>query len=88
LLAQTVVAETFDDIVNNPTVDVLVYFYAASSEHCTRLMPIYEELARKVRPGHVSFVVAVKQRFLRRDQDFCFAFVFICIQFSRYILFM
>lgn len=45
---QVVVADTFDEIVNNPTKDVLIAFCEPSSEHCKRLAPVYEELAYKV----------------------------------------
>jgi protein disulfide-isomerase A1 len=43
----TLVAKTFDEIVMDPTKDVLVEFYAPWCAHCKKLNPIYEELAKK-----------------------------------------
>lgn len=43
-----VVAKTFDEIVNDPTKDVLIEFYAPWCGHCKALAPKYEELAKKV----------------------------------------
>lgn len=40
-----VVAETFDDIVNDPKKDVLIQFYSPSCPHCKKLEPVYRELA-------------------------------------------
>ncbi|XP_028282159.1 protein disulfide-isomerase A3-like [Parambassis ranga] len=42
---KVVVAETFDDIVNNPDKDVLIQFYSPSCPHCKKLEPAYRELA-------------------------------------------
>jgi len=39
-----IVAKTFDEIVNDPTKDVLVEFYAPWCGHCKQLAPIYEEI--------------------------------------------
>jgi len=39
-----VVAKTFDQIVNDPTKDVLLEFYAPWCGHCKQLAPIYEQV--------------------------------------------
>lgn len=45
---KVVVASTFDEIVNDPTKDVLIEFYAPWCGHCKSLAPKYEELATKL----------------------------------------
>jgi len=40
----TVVGSQFDEIVNDPTKDVLVKYYAPWCGHCKKLAPIWEEL--------------------------------------------
>uniref|UniRef100_A0AAQ5X6Z3 protein disulfide-isomerase n=1 Tax=Amphiprion ocellaris TaxID=80972 RepID=A0AAQ5X6Z3_AMPOC len=40
-----VVAESFDDVVNDPDKDVLIQFYSPSCPHCKKLEPVYRELA-------------------------------------------
>ena len=47
-LPQVVVAETFDEIVNDESKDVLIEFYAPWCGHCKNLAPKYEELGQKV----------------------------------------
>eukprot|EP00064_Thunnus_orientalis_P017887 superscaffoldBa00003929_g17973 len=42
---KVVVAESFDDIVNDPDKDVLIQFYSPSCPHCKKLEPVYRELA-------------------------------------------
>ncbi|KAF7646553.1 hypothetical protein LDENG_00185780 [Lucifuga dentata] len=42
---KVVVAESFDDIVNDPDKDVLIAFYSPSCPHCKKLEPVYRELA-------------------------------------------
>lgn len=46
-VAKVVVASSFDEIVNDPTKDVLIEFYAPWCGHCKSLAPKYEELATK-----------------------------------------
>lgn len=41
----TLVGKSFDQIVMDPTKDVLVEFYAPWCGHCKKIAPIYEELA-------------------------------------------
>lgn len=48
LLTQVVVADTFNEIVNNPEKDVLMEFYAPWCGHCKNLEPTYTELGEKV----------------------------------------
>ena len=45
---QVVVAENFDEIVNNENKDVLIEFYAPWCGHCKNLEPKYKELGEKV----------------------------------------
>ncbi|XP_029282012.1 protein disulfide-isomerase A3-like [Cottoperca gobio] len=42
---KTVVAESFDELVNDPSKDVLIQFYSRSCPHCKKLEPVYRELA-------------------------------------------
>lgn len=44
-----VVADNFEEIVNNPSKDVLVEFYAPWCGHCKSLEPKYTELGEQVR---------------------------------------
>jgi protein disulfide-isomerase A1 len=44
----TLVAKNFDEIVMDPTKDVLVEFYAPWCNHCKKLTPIYEQLAKNL----------------------------------------
>lgn len=48
VVLQVVVADTFDEIVNDPEKDVLVEFYAPWCGHCKNLEPIYKELGETV----------------------------------------
>uniref|UniRef100_A0A4W6DWK1 Protein disulfide-isomerase n=1 Tax=Lates calcarifer TaxID=8187 RepID=A0A4W6DWK1_LATCA len=42
---KVVVAETFDEVVNDPGKDVLIQFFSPSCPHCKKLDPVYRELA-------------------------------------------
>ncbi|XP_041365529.1 protein disulfide-isomerase A4-like [Gigantopelta aegis] len=42
-----VVGKTFEEIVNNPSKDVLIEMYAPWCGHCKQLEPVYKELAKK-----------------------------------------
>uniref|UniRef100_A0A8C0PAS9 Protein disulfide-isomerase A3 n=2 Tax=Canis lupus familiaris TaxID=9615 RepID=A0A8C0PAS9_CANLF len=44
-----VVAENFDEIVNNENKDVLIEFYAPWCGHCKNLEPEHKELGEKLR---------------------------------------
>jgi len=54
---QVVVGETFNDIVMDPTKDVLLEMYAPWCGHCKKLEPIYDELAKKLK-DEPSVVIA------------------------------
>uniref|UniRef100_A0A8C2D1Z7 Protein disulfide-isomerase A3 n=1 Tax=Cyprinus carpio TaxID=7962 RepID=A0A8C2D1Z7_CYPCA len=54
---KVVVADTFDEIVNDPEKDVLVEFYAPWCGHCKNLEPIYKELGEKL-SGDPNIVIA------------------------------
>lgn len=45
---KVVVADTFEEIVNDPEKDVLIEFYAPWCGHCKKLEPKYTELAEQV----------------------------------------
>ncbi|XP_026084237.1 protein disulfide-isomerase A3-like [Carassius auratus] len=54
---KVVVADTFDEIVNDPGKDVLVEFYAPWCGHCQDLEPIYKELGEQL-SGDPNIVIA------------------------------
>jgi len=54
---KTVVAKNFDEIVNDPTKDVLIEFYAPWCGHCKSLEPKYKELAELL-SGEKNVVIA------------------------------
>jgi len=54
---KVVVAKQFDEIVNDPTKDVLIEFYAPWCGHCKTLAPKFEELAKKLE-GEPDVVIA------------------------------
>merc|ERR1712034_303499 len=53
---KVVVGETFNEIVNDPTKDVLIEFYAPWCGHCKKLTPIYDELAETLAEEAVEIV--------------------------------
>jgi len=54
---RTVVGKNFESIVNDPTKDVMIEFYAPWCGHCKSLAPKYDQLAAKFK-DHDSVVVA------------------------------
>lgn len=46
---QVVVAESFDQVVNDPDKNVLIQFFSPLCPHCKKLEPVYGELAETVR---------------------------------------
>jgi protein disulfide isomerase len=52
-----IVGKSFNSIVNDPTKDVLVEFYAPWCGHCQALAPKYENLAEKLK-GYKNLVIA------------------------------
>jgi len=52
------VGKNFNDIVMDPTKDVLVEFYAPWCGHCKKLAPIYDELAKKIQHTNPNIVIA------------------------------
>jgi len=55
-----VVGKTFNDIVLDPTKDVLIELYAPWCGHCKKLEPIYTELGEKIKKEGISNVVIAK----------------------------
>jgi len=51
------VGKSFNDIVLDPTKDVLVEFYAPWCGHCKKLAPIYDELAANLK-HNTNLVIA------------------------------
>jgi len=54
---KVVVAKNYEQIVNDPTKDVLLEAYAPWCGHCKKLEPIFSELAKKLK-SHDSLVIA------------------------------
>lgn len=54
---QVVVAENFDEIVNDVNKDVLIEFYAPWCGHCKNLEPKYKELGEKV---SLNYILKIK----------------------------
>lgn len=48
-MPQVVVAESFDQVVNDLDKDVLIQFFSPLCPHCKKLEPVYKELAEMVR---------------------------------------
>lgn len=57
LFLKVVVGENFDEIVNDPTKDVLIEFYAPWCGHCKTLEPKFNELGEKF-AGSKDIVIA------------------------------
>lgn len=54
---KVVVGKNFDEIVNDESKDVLIEFYAPWCGHCKKLVPIYDELAEKLK-GESEITIA------------------------------
>merc|ERR1711964_90214 len=52
-----VVGKQFDEIVKDPTKDVLVKFYAPWCGHCKKLAPVWDDLGEHFKP-HPNVVIA------------------------------
>lgn len=57
---KVVVAENFNDVVNDDSKDVLIEFYAPWCGHCKSLAPKYDELAQKLKDAGDDNVVIAK----------------------------
>jgi len=64
---KTVVGKNFDQVVNDPTKDVLIEFYAPWCGHCKSLAPKYEQLAKKM--SKFDSVVVAKIDATANDYD-------------------
>ncbi|XP_030266359.1 protein disulfide-isomerase A3-like [Sparus aurata] len=62
---KVVVAESFDNVVNDPGKDVLIQFYSLSCPHCKKLEPVYRELADKLQ--HDPNIVIAKMNAADND---------------------
>jgi protein disulfide-isomerase A1 len=61
------VGKSFDEIVMDPTKDVLVEFYAPWCGHCKKLTPIYEELAKNLK--HNTNLIIAKMDSTANETD-------------------
>ncbi|KAM9386400.1 protein disulfide-isomerase A3-like [Pholidichthys leucotaenia] len=59
---KVVVAETFDEVVNDPEKDVLIQFYSPTCPHCKKLEPVYRELADKLKSDHNVVIAKMNAR--------------------------
>jgi len=64
---KTVVGKTFEQIVNDPTKDVMIEFYAPWCGHCKSLAPKFESLAKKM--SKFDSVVVAKMDATANDFD-------------------
>lgn len=61
------VGKSFDEIVMDPTKDVLVEFYAPWCGHCKKLAPIYDEVAQKL--SHNKNLIIAKMDSTANETD-------------------
>lgn len=61
------VGKSFDEIVMDPTKDVLVEFYAPWCGHCKKLAPIYDEVAQKL--AHNKNLIIAKMDSTANETD-------------------
>lgn len=65
------IAKNFDELVTNNKKYVLIKFYALWCGHCKKLIPVYEELGKKMAGEDVEIVKMDKQPTMCRHSSTC-----------------